>query len=335
MINRQLETDAVDCRDAVFLKDIHSSTDATGLMASTDHLVSGQALMCGRFYSQTFADGISMHVADVVEQQDIDSRSVLLPGLSVNVIFEGQSDYSFSHHRYRLETINDPLCSVIINDRQEVMTRHMSAGRSIQTMNVCVQREWLEKRCTSVQDKRQIQRLLDSPQVLSWRPSDSLLALAQQLWWQPQPQVFSQRLESEQRTLKFLATLLEELEIQLDHRPTECLLVEPVRSSLKSRVDEQLALGHGLREIAAKLNMSERTLQRKFKTLYQQTVASYVKRKRLEQAKKNLVIEKLSVNEAAYLAGYNHSSNFVSAFKREYGITPTEFMDRHRYQLTS
>jgi AraC-like DNA-binding protein len=50
----------------------------------------------------------------------------------------------------------------------------------------------------------------------------------------------------------------------------------------------------------------------------------------MQQAKKALVIERLSIGEAAYIAGYNHTSNFIQAFKKTFALTPTEFIKRHR-----
>jgi AraC-like DNA-binding protein len=60
------------------------------------------------------------------------------------------------------------------------------------------------------------------------------------------------------------------------------------------------------------------------------TVNEYVRLRRLDMAKTALMVEGLSIGEEAYIAGYNHSSNFIAAFKRQFAMTPSELLRSHR-----
>lgn len=44
------------------------------------------------------------------------------------------------------------------------------------------------------------------------------------------------------------------------------------------------------------------------------------------EAKEALEQNGISIGEAAYLAGYNHPSNFISAFRKPFGHTPGELL---------
>jgi len=88
-----------------------------------------------------------------------------------------------------------------------------------------------------------------------------------------------------------------------------------------------------LQEIAYRLNMSVSTLQRRFKSLFGMTVIEYARIERLEKAKKSMINDDLSIGEVAYISGYHHTSNFISAFTKYYEVSPTNY--KKQYELES
>jgi AraC-like DNA-binding protein len=94
---------------------------------------------------------------------------------------------------------------------------------------------------------------------------------------------------------------------------------------VRSRLVERLPSGAtGEAEVAASINLSRRSLQRRlseqgisFKQLLQQT--------RRELSLQYVRGSQHSFNEIAYLLGFAEPANFSRAFKRWYGQSPTEF----------
>ena len=76
--------------------------------------------------------------------------------------------------------------------------------------------------------------------------------------------------------------------------------------------------------VARATAMSSSALQRRFRRDTGLTVFEYVRSRRLEKVRDVLRQEDMSVSEAAFLAGYNHTSNFITAFRRQFGVTPGE-----------
>ncbi|UKO96925.1 helix-turn-helix transcriptional regulator [Nostoc sp. UHCC 0870] len=79
-----------------------------------------------------------------------------------------------------------------------------------------------------------------------------------------------------------------------------------------------------LSELAQMVGVSDRTLQRGFQTLFQTTVVGYVTQLRLEKAQMLLRHGKHKVADVANLVGYGHLGHFSTAFKRRFGITPSQ-----------
>ncbi len=52
-------------------------------------------------------------------------------------------------------------------------------------------------------------------------------------------------------------------------------------------------------------------------------VYEYIVNKRMEEARRLLSEEELSVKEAAYFVGYRSQSHFAQAFKRHFGSNPS------------
>ena len=78
----------------------------------------------------------------------------------------------------------------------------------------------------------------------------------------------------------------------------------------------------GIHFIAKKVALSESTLKRYFKVLFNQTVHEHYLQLKMEHAKQLLVQDDLPVNEVAGRLKYEKVSSFIDAFKRLFGYSP-------------
>lgn len=106
------------------------------------------------------------------------------------------------------------------------------------------------------------------------------------------------------------------------------LLTDDFLRKLHGAVDEQLDNpAFGVDELAQKLGMSRRTLDRKLAAVVNQSANNVIRQHRLKRAAQFLT-EGRTVSEAAYLVGYESAAHFSQIFKELFQKTPTEFTQR-------
>ncbi|WP_203141546.1 helix-turn-helix transcriptional regulator [Marinobacter mangrovi] len=93
--------------------------------------------------------------------------------------------------------------------------------------------------------------------------------------------------------------------------------LEAVRQLLEFAPTEEYTL-EGLAQHAA---MSASSLRSKFRATYGVSVFDYLRQCRLELGKRYLE-QGYSVQQAAHRAGYRHATNFATAFRRVFGVSP-------------
>lgn len=77
-------------------------------------------------------------------------------------------------------------------------------------------------------------------------------------------------------------------------------------------------------EISSFLNISKVTLHRKLKTLLDCNVSFYINEKKLQKSKQ-LILKNIPLSIVAYESGFTNPAYFSTAFKKKYGMTPSEF----------
>ncbi|MEM1191682.1 MAG: AraC family transcriptional regulator [Pseudomonadota bacterium] len=90
------------------------------------------------------------------------------------------------------------------------------------------------------------------------------------------------------------------------------------------------ARDHRLKELGAAAGIGVSALKAKFPMLFGQPVISFMRDVRLDNARKQLERDGITVSEAAHGAGYRHVSTFSTAFRRRFGAPPSRFRKNGR-----
>jgi AraC-like DNA-binding protein len=93
--------------------------------------------------------------------------------------------------------------------------------------------------------------------------------------------------------------------------------LEQIRHLLAQSPEQDYTLA----QLAARAAMSPSSLRSKFRQAYGCTVFDYLRDCRLSLARRYL-LEGHSVQQAAWMSGYQHATNFATAFRRRYGVCP-------------
>ncbi|MGE5521343.1 MAG: GlxA family transcriptional regulator [Candidatus Dadabacteria bacterium] len=87
-------------------------------------------------------------------------------------------------------------------------------------------------------------------------------------------------------------------------------------------------------ELASKLAISRRNLERRFKKVTYNSIVEYIQRVRVEAAKVTLERNRENVNEAMYKSGYTDSKAFRTTFRKFTGLSPLQYRNKYSQMHT-
>jgi AraC family transcriptional regulator len=87
-------------------------------------------------------------------------------------------------------------------------------------------------------------------------------------------------------------------------------------------VEDGIRKGINVDILARKYSLSYRHLQRLFKFSFKQTLANYIRTRRLVESLHDLLGKEKKLVDIAIEYGFGYEQAYIRAFKREYGITP-------------
>ncbi len=81
-----------------------------------------------------------------------------------------------------------------------------------------------------------------------------------------------------------------------------------------------------IQQLAKMVSISESKLKKDFKIMYGYPIYEYYQKARMQAAQDKLLTGKFSVKEVAMELGYSNLSNFTIAFKKEFGVLPSQLL---------
>ncbi|MCE6992654.1 GlxA family transcriptional regulator [Dyadobacter sp. CY323] len=82
-------------------------------------------------------------------------------------------------------------------------------------------------------------------------------------------------------------------------------------------------------DLADIANVSRRSFERRFKTATNNTINEYVRRVRIEAAKRSFEASRKNVTEVMFDVGYTDTKAFRDVFKKVTGLTPVEYRNKY------
>ena len=108
------------------------------------------------------------------------------------------------------------------------------------------------------------------------------------------------------------------------HKPHSDVLVKQVQEFIENNFEQSIQVS----DLATMVNVTSRTLNRRFQSCIAMRPIEYIQAVRIEQAKRLLESGKVSIKSLAYQVGYNDISSFTRLFKRATELTPKEYQDK-------
>ena len=274
--------------------------------------------------------GLLLHTTDAAAAYDLTTEVVQRQGISCYLFLKGHVDVTLGGRDMALgpqrtrrgEAVEGVM---VARAEPEILVRHGSRGDTVRKVSVNISPEWLEDGgLAGAPDYQRVHRFANSHLATRrWEPSPRMLALASQLVHPPALSPMLQKLYLESHALELAAEALSVLAGEEDRSQPGLL---PRAHARVRRVRDMLDGGYcddmSIDDIARDACTNASTLQRDFRAAFGTTVFGYLRERRLDAARLALEAGRVSVAEAAELAGYLSPANFSTAFRRRYGISP-------------
>jgi AraC-like DNA-binding protein len=289
-------------------------------------------ILKGSFLYVRLREGLSLHMSDVLETRDFVSENLQEPGMSFVFFMKGSANVAFGDRPFRFGAPQGsgalPQAVVVNRARADGFTRRTRAGERVRKMSINVSSAWLEgDRTDGGADGVQLGQLLgEHLSTRTFAPAIDLRASIEALM---SPAVTGKplsRLFQECRSIEIVARMIEQVAGNETRRGVTTLSAVDQRRIGRAVdfIETNLLLPLTVETIASEAGISARSLQRLFRIAFECNVFDHVRRRRMEAAIHALSRDHVSVAQAAYIAGYGNAANFATAFRRLYGLTPTD-----------
>jgi len=279
--------------------------------------------------------GLYIHYGEFEELEDLSFSLELPAGLSFNLVSSGSVSFAIGGRQYVLgETFKPVECASFALMHADVLTRHMRKGQHVRKLNIFVDKHWFMERNGHILDPDRIDHLFaEHAKTRFWRPSKEILRVAKRFAETDKDNSLEQRLVRESLAIQMMSIVVGDLlrmpPATADKADNQEAQSRQQELEIKRYIDDHIQDRLSLVDLAATFSTSVSTLQRRFKAFSGMTVAEYIRIKKLERAKLAIIRDGLSIGEAAFMAGYNHPANFISAFTKQYAVSPAAYRQKH------
>jgi AraC-like DNA-binding protein len=286
-------------------------------MSETPSPLPAAAPMSGWVHTHPMHAGATLHLVNVHDREAHRISAELPPGLRIAWVLEGQADIGYGSRRITMPAAPARVHMVSIA-RQESFVRHARPGGREAAVSLCLTPEWL--------DAMELGGIPPGEHLRhrAWAGAPELHGVLRSLLSPPPATPQVQRLHREGcfqllagHALRALAQPGGAARPLPAHRRRQV-------EGIVHLIDSGAADGMGLAEIARSAHMSVATMQRHFQQVHGFGVFEYLRRHRLRQAWRAIVELGLDIETAAWQAGYQHASNFSTAFRRQFGVSPAQ-----------
>ena len=296
----------------------------------------------GRVYRTQLQPGVWLHCAEVLDLHSMASEVPVESGLRLVMVLAGELDVTLGGQRLQLRADRSRRqagAALISMPQPALFERRWKRGKWERKLSLYFSTAWLQAQADLCGDapaglleqgvwEDLLRTFMQGGQVsiLPWQPSPRAIALAEQLILDADSSATgARRLWQSARALELLHEALAGHQAPaavLRLRGHERML--RLRSFLDAEIGETHVDALTVEALGRRFGLSASALQRQFRQAFGVSVNEYRRSMRLLQARADLE-RGSSVALAASRAGYTSAANFSTAFRRQFGASPSEF----------
>ena len=109
-----------------------------------------------------------------------------------------------------------------------------------------------------------------------------------------------------------------------------CNIISHCESLFEKHMSEFVEQNHTIEHMAELCNMSVTVFKKKFAEYYQLPPHRWFVKQRLIMAAEMFLTEDFSIKEVCHKCYFSNYSHFTNRFKREFGMTPKQYIERYK-----
>lgn len=269
-----------------------------------------------------FRDGFGIHTLNARACRSFESETVRNPGAVLHCFLEGSTSASLAGKPMNLGRLEGQPVQMVLTSLQEAETfwRRSDPNEYVRKVNVLMSHEWLDDNGLGFYGDTAKQS--DENCRYEWTASGEEVRAMEALAGHENFTNPVVRMQAESLALGLVAGCFSKLNSAPGHAaPTPREMVQLLRMEDFVRSSEKLPT---LAELSNAGGMSQSAMRRVFKLAHGKSALGYARETRLGLARTALEDHKVTVAQAAHIAGYGSPENFATAFRREHGISPSK-----------
>lgn len=295
--------------------------------------VEDRTILKGHLSMDNYISAVQVHASDTLEMTNHTVEALCQPSLTICVILEGRIEGTIGDLKYILDASNGPAGYLWAYSTPLIWTRKIAEGMKVSKINISIETSWLLSQLNELDQKTNvIGEILKKPlEIYRWQPSKRAVSLAGQIITPPESSSLVSKFQRESRALDILAESIEAMEMMKSPSLNEDkgkisgnhhLKAQQIRAFIEHHDKSKLTLS----TLSAEMGLGINSMQNSFKTAYGMTIMDYIRERLLVTARDAMEREGVTIGQAAFLAGYSSPANFSTAFKRQFGISPSEII---------
>ncbi|MDX4956136.1 helix-turn-helix transcriptional regulator [Delftia acidovorans] len=275
----------------------------------------------GQVQEHQLPSGLQLVSSDIRINHGYESTSEHPRRFTAVVLLDGQAELQLPGARKALSVTRHAAAAFSCGDTEVLKATH-AAGQTVRGFNLSIE---APEACADAELAELLHHALrqSGPPLHAWSLPEHLAVSLRQLL----DGVWSGSLARLHREGIALQVLACALQAHAQPRPAPSPRIHPRDRRGLERVRECMdaapGQAHSLDDLARLACMSPTTLREKFQAAYGQTVFGWLRERRMQLARERLA-QGWSVQEAADCVGFQHASNFATAFRQRFGHAPSQ-----------
>lgn len=279
----------------------------------------------GEILSYRMLNGIILHGGHTKELQDYQIVTTLSKSMIIVILLEGELKFNYDDLDIHLNSVDEQAGIVVNFSKPVCFGRKFKLGNEVTKLNILIPSAWLKSFTATDEDSL----YLIEKHLASWplTITEAMQDRAKEILQLGAGDKFMDKMKIESHTQLLLIEIFQQLSsrqgkskesLHTNNKDPIDPAVDTLIKYIELNIDENISTEY-LSEIAV---MSVQSLQRRFKKSLGFSIQSYIRRRRLDIARKKLEHGLIGITEAAYSCGYRYPSNFTNAYKKTFGYPP-------------